>query len=318
MYLNQVCKVTIGPIYFDHIDAVEIEESITELSDRARITLPRMYKELNGKRVLDYIKPGDPVTIELGYLETGMVTEFMGFVRQVSSDIPLEISCDELYPLRQNSFVKSYRAVTLKQLLTDITKGTFIKRIECPEVNMGKYLVDNASTFQVLDKVKEEFGLFGKINGDLLHVGFAWDWRPGFTATHTYSIQENVAKNELAYKTKDEFNVKVRVKIRSKKGQEQYIEVGSKDADAATTTIDYAADNEADAKRIGEARLKKQVYDGYTGNIIGFGIPRVHAGDSLTIKDSREQREGTYLTQKVVINWSINGFQRKNELAFKI
>lgn len=313
------CKVTIGKVYFDVISSLEITESVTELSDVANIVLPRNYKQLNGKYPLDYIRPGDKVKVEFGYEETGMNVEFEGYVREISADIPLEITCDQLYPLRQNSFVKSYRTVTLKQLLTDITKGTFITSIKCPDVNMGKYIINNASTYQVLDKIKEQFGFFAKIYGSHLHVGFAWDWKPGITQNYEYNIQANVKQNELKYKTSDSFNVRVRVKIRNKKGKEAYIEVGSKDKDATVHTIEYAADTEKVAKEIADARLKKSVYDGYTGSITGFGFPLTRSGDSLIIKDQRETyREGTYLIEKVIKTYSSSGISRKNELAFKI
>lgn len=319
VYLNMAARVVIGDIYFDDITEVEITESVTDLSDVAKIIIPRFYKQLDGKYPLDFIKSGDKVKIEFGYEETGLNVEFEGFVKEISADIPLQISCDQLYPLRQNNFVKSYKAVTLKQLLNDITTGTFIKKIECPDVNMGKYIIDNASTYQVLDKIKEQYGFFARIKEDLLHVGFAWDWRPGFTKNHTYNMQANVKSNDLKYKTSDEFNVRVRVKIRNKKSKEAYVEVGSKDKDATVQTIEYAADSEKVAKEIANARLKKSVYTGYTGSITGFGFPYTRAGDSATIKNIREPyREGTYLIEKIVKTYNSSGISRKNDIAFKV
>lgn len=318
-YLNMIAKVTIGKIYFDDITEVEVTESVTELSDTAKIIIPRFYKQLDGRYPLDFINSGDAVKIEFGYEETGMNVEFEGYVKEISADIPLEITCDQLYPLRQNNFVKSYKAVTLKQLLNDISTGTFIKKIECPDVNMGKYIIDNASTYQVLDKIKEQYGFFAKIKGDLLYVGFAWDWRPGFTNNHVYDMQNNVKAVDLKYKRSDQFNVRVRVKIRNKKSKEAYIEVGSKDKDATVHTIEYAADSDKVAKEIAEARLKKSVYTGYTGSITGFGFPVSRAGDSATIKNEREPyREGTYLIEKIVKTYSSSGISRKNDLAFKV
>lgn len=318
-YLNMIARVTVGNIYFDDITSVEVTESVKELSNTATVTMPRFYKQLDGKYPLDYMKAGDKVKIEFGYEETGIFSEFEGYLRQVSADIPLVLTCDQLYPLRQNNFVKSYRAVTLKQLLQDITKGTFITKVDCPDVNMGKYIINNSSTYQVLDKIKEQYGFYAKINGSLLHVGFAWDWRPGFTAKHIYNVRSNVKQNELVYKTKDEFNVRVRVKIRNKKSEEAYIEVGSKDTDATVHTIEYAADSPQLAKEIAEARLKKSVYTGYTGSVTGFGLVLTGAGDSLTIIDKLEPyREGTYLIEKVVKTYSPSGISRKNDLAFKI
>jgi hypothetical protein len=269
--------------------------------------------------VLDYIKVGQPVIIRFGYIETGIKTEFNGFVSAISADIPVEVMCDEMYPLRQNNFIKSYKAVTLKALLADITQGTFIKHFECPDVQLGKYLIDNASTYQVLEKVKEQLGLFARVDGTTLHLGFAWDWKPGFTKRHTYTIQENVKKNDLKYKRQDQFHVRVRVKIRNAKGKAEYVEAGSKDKNAAVTTLDYAASNAADAKKVADSRLKKMVYDGYTGSISGFGYPMTNAGDSLKIVDHREPyREGAYLIEKVTVTYDSDGIERKNELAYKI
>ncbi|HMI04276.1 MAG TPA: hypothetical protein VK541_17440 [Pedobacter sp.] len=318
-YVNMIARITVGEIYFDDITSVEITESVTQLSDVATVTLPRFYKQLDGKFPLDFMKAGDKVKIEYGYEETGMQTEYEGYLRQISADTPLILQCDQLYPLRQNNFVKSYRSVSLRQLLLDVTKGTFIKKVECPDVALGKYIVDNASTFQVLDRIKEQFGFYARVSGDLLYCGFAWDWRPAFTSKHIYYVQGNVKKNDLTYKTKDEFSVRVRVKIRNKKGKEAYIEVGSKQKDATVHTIEYAADTEKVAKEIAEARLKKSVYDGYTGSITGFGLVLTRSGDSLAIIDDNESyREGTYLIEKVIKSYGSNGIERKNELAFKI
>lgn len=318
-YLNMSARITIGKIYFDDITSVEIDQSITEISSTARIVIPRFYKQLDNKYPLDFIRSGDQVTIEFGYEETGINVEYRGYVREISADIPLEITCDQLYPLRQNNIVKSYKSVTLRQLLTDVIQGTFIKSVECPDVQLGKYIIDNASTYQILDKIKEEFGFYAKLIGDVLTVGFAWDWNVGFTAAHVYDKQNNVKSSDLRYRMADEFNVRVRVKIRNKKSTEAYVEVGSKDKDATVHTIEYAADSEEVAKKIAEARLKKAVYTGYTGDITGFGFPITKAGDSIQIIDRREPyRDGTYLIEKVTITYSSAGISRKNELAFKI
>lgn len=318
-YLNMKARVTVGTIMFEVVNSIKIEESVTQLSTTATIIVPRFFEKLDGKYPLDYIKAGDKVTIEYGYEEIGIYKEFEGYLATISSDVPLVLTCDQLYPLRQNNYVLSYKSATLKQLLTDVTKGTIVKRVECPSVQLGKYLVDNASTYQVLDKIKEQFGFFGRFINDVLYVGFAWDWRPGITKTHNYNIVGNVKYNNLIYKTRDQFNVRVRVKIRNGKGKAAYIEAGSKNSNATVYTIEYAASSEAVAKQIADARLQKSVYDGYTGDITGFGVPRTNAGDTLKIFDEREPyREGSYLIEKVIKSYDAEGISRKNTLAFKL
>jgi hypothetical protein len=318
-YLNQKARVTVGAIMFESVNAIEITESVSQLSDTAKVILPRFFEMLEGKYPLDYMNAGDKVLIEYGYEETGINIEFEGYLGTISSDVPLELTCDQLYPLRQNNHIKSYKAATLRQVLADVTKGTIVKRFECPDVQLGKYMIDNKSTYQVLDDIKEKFGFFARFNDGVLYVGFAWDWRPGITRTHIYNIVGNVKKNNLIYKTRDQFNVRVRVKIRNAKGKAAYIEAGSKNKDATVHTIEYAASSEAVAKQIADARLKKSVYDGYTGDITGFGLLLTKAGDTLTINDDREPyRAGSYLIEKVVKSYDDGGISRKNDLAFKV
>ena len=176
-----------------------------------------------------------------------------------------------------------------------------------------------ASTYIVLNKLKEELGLYSRLQDNTLHVGFAWDWHPDATSNYTYTIHENVKKNDLKFRREADFNTKVRVSIRQPNGKIEKVEYGSDDPDAAVTSITVANRSVADAKAIAEARYRKSVYNGYTGSITGFGVPRTHAGDALTIKDKLEpSREGTYLIEKVSISYGRGGFSRNNELAYKI
>lgn len=318
LYVNQIAQITIGKVVFDNINSVHIEESVNELSSTAKIILPRNYKQLNGHSVLDFLHAGDKVIIKLGY-DGDLQTEYVGYAREISSDIPIEILCDEMYKLRQNNLVLSYQDASLRQLLADITKGTEIKNIECPDAQLGKYLVNNASTYIVLNKLKEELGLYSRLHDGTLHVGFAWDWQQAITAQHTYTIHENVKKNDLKFRREADFNMKVRVSIRQPDGRIEKVEYGSDDPDAAVSSITVSNISVADATARAQARYKKFVYTGYTGSITGFGIPRTHAGDSLVIKDNSEpDREGTYLIEKVSIAYGSNGFSRTNELAYKI
>lgn len=320
-YLNMFARVTIGDIVFEDVSNITIQENVNTLSDTAVIVIPRFFKKLDGKSPLDYIKYGDNVTIEYGYEEVGMSKQYTGFVRYIASDAPLEITCDQLYPLRQNNHVMSFKSVSLKELLKAITKGTFISKIECPDVELGKYLINNSSTYQVLEKIKEEFGFFTRLYGTTLHVGWAWDWESGFTQRHVYDIQKNVKKSDgLVYQRKDAFNVRVRVKVRNSKGKVSYVESGSKQKEATVYTIDYASSSEEVAKKIADARLKKSVYDGYSGNITGFGHPVTRAGDSLQIINNREPfKSGVYLIEGVEKEYSQEGgISFKNTLAYKL
>ena len=62
-YLDMNARVVIGNVTFKNISSYHIEESVKELGDSASIILPRQYKKLKGKPLLDYINTGDVVQI---------------------------------------------------------------------------------------------------------------------------------------------------------------------------------------------------------------------------------------------------------------
>lgn len=324
-YLNLVAIITIGQVKFQDINSFEIEQSITELSDNATITIPRNYQLLNGKPVKDYINVGDKVVIEAGYEETGTSIEYSGYVKEISADVPLVIICDEVYPFRKTNLVKSYKSVSLRQLAEDVVDG--IKAfngqsyvVECPDVQLGKYIIDNASSFQVLTKLKQDFGFFTRINNNILHIGFAYDWQPNFTKRHVYNMQENVkSKSSLKFKAVDDFNTQVKVTIKYPDGHTEIVTAGSDEDDAAVKSITTGAMSKDEATKLANARLKQYTYNGYTGSITGFGIPKVMAGDSIDIKDTEyPERVGAYLVEKVRVSYSESGIERESTISFKV
>lgn len=324
-YLSMVALVTIGQVQFKDINSFTVEQTISELSDKATIVLPRNYEKLNGHPVQDFIKVGDPVTIESGYDETGTAVDFTGYVKEISADIPLEIVCDQVYPFRKNNLVKSYRSVTLRQLLEDITAGikSFSGQqyaIECPDVQLGKYIIDNASAYQVLTKLKQDFGFYTKFYNDKIHVGFVYDWSPDFTQKHVYTMQENVKdKSSLKFKNKGDFDTQVKVTIKYPDGSTEVVTSGSKEEDAAVQSITTGPMDKQEAQKIADARLKQYTYDGYTGSITGFGIPRVNAGDTVEIKDTEfTERNGVYLVEKMSHRYSDAGIERQCDISFKV
>lgn len=315
-YLNMACRIQIGSVVFENVESIRIEESIKEMGDTAIITVPRNFKKLNGKSVLDYIKAGDKVSISFGY-DHNVEEEFTGYVKHIGSEIPLVIECDDqFYPLRQNSWIKSYSKTTLKKLLQDIVTGY---KIDCPDVDLVKYRIASASTFKVLKEIQDDFGLYSRIIGDTLVVGFAYDWQFGKTNHWKYHRQKNVRKSDLVWKTESDFNVKVKINFRLPTGKRKTIVYGGKNPDASVCNIDLSHVDASKAEDIAKARYQKYVYNGYTGTISGWGLPRTHAGDSLEIIDDlNPEKQGSYLIEKMIADYNSAGITRTNQLAYKI
>lgn len=335
LYLNMFAKVVIGGVVLNHVQQFEVSESILEMSNTAKITIPRNFilRNQSSWSILDFISVGDKVRIEAGYYredwKNGAV-EFTGYVREIEADLPLVIHCDdETYPLRQNNLVKTYANATLKQVLTDIVPKTMT--FKCPDLTLGKFQIDNESSFQVLQRIKNDFGLYSRLQSGHLVVNLR-DIVGGndIDTTHRYVLNpsENIApgdffvkKNSLKFKRKEDYKLHVKVSSVGADGKKKTVDVGNKDKGASLIQFTYPGTHtEADLRKIATAIYNNRCYNGYAGTITGFGLPRTHAGDALVIDDKLEKdRSGKYLIEKVVIGYNeTNGFSRENTLSYRI
>lgn len=321
LYLNLNSRLTISDpessqsIVFGHISSAEIKQSVKVLGDTATITIPRRYGDLKDKEVLQYIKPGYAVKLELGY-NGELHTEFEGYVREVSSGYPLKIYADdEFYKLRKNSFNKSWKSITLKALLSEIAPGY---KIECPDVNLGTWQADNASTFVILQKLQEQYGFYSYLKADTLYCQFAFDVR-GVGNSHTYNFSKNVKKSDLKFKRKEDFKIRIRAISNLATGKKIQLEVGNMEKDASVRTLDFRNKTETELRELALKELDRLVFDGFEGSITGFGSPRITAGDSLNIVSPKEpERDGSYLVEGVTIRYGNAYFERVCELSYKL
>ena len=67
LFVNLNARVTLGNVVLNNVSHFEISENILEISNTAKITIPKAYGALNGKKILEQFKVGDRVTIEAGY-----------------------------------------------------------------------------------------------------------------------------------------------------------------------------------------------------------------------------------------------------------
>jgi hypothetical protein len=322
-YLNLNARVTLGEVRLDNVSEFEITESITGMSNTAKITIPKHYALKQDVAILKQFKVGDKVTVESGY-NGEYHTEFVGYIAEIDSDIPLVINADDMYNLRQNNLVKSCPAgTTLKTVLTDILAGTGIAP-QCDDVVVGKYIIDNASTFAVLQDLSSSMMLYSRLNleDNTLKVGLAYAYGKN-TQNHEYVIGKNVKQNSLKYKRKEDVKLRVEVTSKNKNGKVTKVVFGEKSKDANVFQVNLGFNYpEIEMKKIAENNYSVRCFDGYSGSITGFGSPRTHAGDSLTVIDELEPdndyRRGTYLIEQVKISYGNGGFSRENTLSYKI
>ncbi len=321
LYLNLNSRLTITnpetkqSIRFDHIASAEIKRSVKVLGDTAEITIPRRYGKLKQKEILQYIKTGYKTVLELGYNGEYHI-EFTGYVREIESGYPLRLHIDDdLYVLRKNNFNKSWKSITLKALLTEIAPGY---KIECPDVNMGAFQIDNANTVTVLRAIQDQYGFYSFLKGDTLHCKFAYDVR-GVGNIHTYNFSKNVKSSSLKFKRKEDFSIRIRAISNQSNGKKIKLEVGSKDKDASLRTLNFKDKTEKELRELATKELDRLVFDGFDGSITGFGYPRVNAGDTLAIISPKEpERDGNYLVESMTIKYGNAYYERNCELSYKM
>ena len=333
MYLNANSRITIGSVRFHSVNLVEMETSVKELEGIATITLPRNFVAKNGKGVTDFIKKEDPVIIELGY-NGNYHTEFTGYVDVIGSDTPLVIECDnEWMKHKKNSLSKSWEKATLKEVLSFALTGY---TIDCPDVNLGKFLIKSASTFETVKGLMRSVGFFTKLDETSKKISCYWPYDSQNYAIHQYvfgsrneeklkalKLWPNIRKNRLTFKVKDDVKIHITAKCITKAGKHLKVEIGNADKDAEKRTRNYGheIENETQLREAAERDLKRWTYGGYRGSISGFGSPRTVAGDTLKLRDiDNPERESSYLIEKVKITYDAEqaNFIRDNILSYKV
>jgi elongation factor P hydroxylase len=321
--LNSYIKIT-NPITgklleFNFVNKVEIESSWKQLTDTARITLPRAINILGGN-INEVVARGSKVIIELGY-DGDLKREFTGYVTRVDAKIPITIECeDEMFLLKNTAFTKSFKNVSLK----DIIKYIYPGRAKVADISFGYYYIKNkASAALVLSDLRQNFGVVSYFKYELqgaeyvpvLYAGFPYDFK--LSERVTYHFQRNIIDSNLQYRLKED--IKLLVKGISIQPDNKKIEIEVGDKDGEQRTLNYYAINKDALKRIITKEIDKLKVDGYRGDFETFGIPFVQHNYIADMQDSEYvDRPGQYLIDGVKTEFGISGFRRNIKLGTKI
>ncbi|WP_286491294.1 late control protein [Empedobacter brevis] len=316
-------KIKIAGYEFNTITSVEITKSVDELTDTAIITMPAQFKvRQNGILMFtdEAIKVGDPVTITLGYERFYRGVEFRGFVSKVNPKIPIEIHCeDATWLLKRKNINKAWnKPVQLKEILQEVVKDTFIKLADnIPEMQIDKFIIQNANANKVLQKLKSEYGLSIYLNdNEELYVGL--QQLNNIHQEVAYDLNYNLVENNLEYKTEESRKIKVRYTYIDKKNKKKTVEFGDDDGEIRTFHTSIISD-EAKLKEMAKAELVKLKYEGFSGNVKSFLIPFATRGmTAKLINKVKPKQEGKYYINKVVTTFSDQGARRQTYITNKL
>lgn len=317
-------EITIGAYKVQALDKVEIETSQELLSDQCKIMLPGMVAG-RAIQIEDRIKRGDAVEVKLGY-NGDLRTEFKGYLRGIYPDNPMRLECeDSVYLFRKNVKPKVLKNVSvgdiLKYVLSEInpqlkTPFKLVTDLQGADYKWDTFTIQNATGYEVLDKLRQESGLMIYARENELHYHLAYSQKTGSVV---YDFGVNIeTTNDLKYVKAEDSKIRVTVVGRTPKGAKVEAEAGETGGDAVTLQRPTISDK-ATLEKIANEEAKKLAYDGYRGEIVGWLIPFCATGYTAKIRDPEyEAREGNYYVLGTKLDFSQNGGVRTVSLGAKL
>lgn len=309
--------ITVGDYRLGMLDNVEIHKSVELLADTATITLPGA--EYNAAlQIEDKLKRGDKVCIKFGYEEVGLETEFEGWLQRVATDGgDIKLFCeDDLFLFRKDIPNQVLQNVSLEDLLTQVVQGCGMNcKVDCSySWTYGKYVINNATGYNVLKKVQEECGADIYMQGEVLHIHPPGE-KVGEERFYDFSL--NVEEESLTYHQAKDKRLLVVVKALMPDGTVKEVETGTTGGDKIE--IKCATSDEASMKARGELEVMRRSFDGYEGSITGWLVPMCRPGDSAVLRDrDYEYKDGTYFVSAVTTEFGRDGGKRKVRLGYRL
>ena len=310
-------EVKISEFYLGMVDSITIHKSVELLADTCEIVLPaaRLNKALE---VEEQIKRGDEVSVSIGYKEVGIKEEFKGYLQRISTDGgSIKLFCeDDLFQFRKDLPNEELKKISLSDLLSKVVKGIGKNyKVNCSYTWVyDKFVIRDATGYDVLKKVQEECGADIYLKDGVLHIH-----PPGEVVgkERFYDFAVNIEEAELSFKRAEDKKVKVVVKAIMPDGKVKEIEVGSTGGEKIEVKC-HASDT-ASMKARGEAEVKRRTFDGYDGSITTWLIPECNPGDTASIHDGDyTYKDGTYFVRSVTTEFSEGGGKRKVELGYRL
>lgn len=311
-------RITIGNLVFENlVSSFRILQSRKNLTQSAIIRIPRYGVLLDPEETEYKIKVRDEVKIEVAY-DDEFVTEFEGYVSEISPMLPLEITCeDEMFLLKETQITESWRSISLANLLKYLIPGVQLTQV--PDITLAPFRLNRVSKYNALKKLKEEYLLDIYYRNKKLYAGFPY-YETGLEEV-VFNFQENVPKEEglkLVYKLATDVKVKIKAISLLPDNTKLEVEVGDDDGDIVTIHFNNITSTTA-LNKLAEQKKLELKYDGYRGKLKTFGWPvSVHSGIAQIINNNQPERNGRYFIDSVEVTYDGGGYRRDNELGKKV
>jgi hypothetical protein len=317
-------RITIGNLQMNFCHEITVVSSWESLTDTATIVIPKSIT-VDKKPIVEgadsVFNIGDKVTIEAGY-NYEHDTIFTGYVTNVKTKFPLEITCeDSMWLFKQKSYKKTFRTVTVKQLVDYLMASlgeNFPIVYSDANVQLGKFRINNATGAQVLEELRKKYGIYSFFREGKMYVGFVYthsgtDYRKRIPLQFT----PNIIEDDLLFH--DAQNQRVKVKATSILADNKQLTVEVGDGDGRVIERFYYNLGKADLEKMAKNVLATWKVSGLEGSLETFGKPMIRQGDAIELADNKiSERNGTYLVKKVTRTFGQNGYRSRCEIDRRI
>ena len=318
-------EVQIGRAQLRAVEKIEIVSSQATLADTCVISLPAQERG-RGFELEKIVKRGDAVLVKLGY-DNDLRTEFVGYVKAVKPNSPLQIECeDALFLTRRelpNKVFKNTTAVeilryTVNELNKTLPKTQQLEVVaEATGFQYRTFSIHQATGFEVLEKLRTDTGLAIFARGQKIHLHLQYGYKAGQQVN--YDFAKNIEdSNELEYARAGETKLLVKVTGKDAKGKKLEAKAGEQGGDVQVINRPTVSDLGA-LQKIAQQTLNAKQYEGYRGAIRGWLLPYCEVGYSARVKDAGyPERAGRYYVSSVKTEFSANGGVRNVGLSIKL
>lgn len=310
--------ITKQVVRFDYVTEVEVDTSIRNFTDTAKIIVPRKLS-YKGQNITNFIKRNHEVTIDLGYND-GNQEVFKGYIKDVSTGTPIIIECEnEAWKLKQIKLpAKHYPKLNIKDFVAE-----HMKAYQCfvPSIELGEVRINTDVTLaQVFEYFMHNYPVNfyfreGKFYGILPTTMTANDEE---IKTVKFRIGYNTISDNLTYTLKEDINLQIVAKAITKDNKKLEWKEPKDLTDAEIRTfLVPGATSVSDCKKFAIDMLSKYRVDKMTGDLTAFGLPYVRKGDvtHLLDDDNKEQNNKKFWNEAVNYTFGQAGLRQKITLG---
>jgi len=317
-------KATGDVIVFDFVNEIIITNSFENLTDTAKITVPRKLT-FQGVPITtgttSLFKRGDSVKIELGYYPS-LRTVFVGYISKVTPKTPLVIECeDSMFLLKQDTVKNSFKTVSLDTLLKDIVPSGITYENIAKVQSLGSLKYSRVTPAKILDTIKKEYGIYSYFILDsnenpVLKVGLGSD--AADTITKEYVFEERIIDDNLEFQSEDDILYRVTcISINTKTNAK--VEASAGDDDGQQKTFHYVNLTEKECQDHADVLVKELKYTGLRGTFTTFGEPYLRAGDIAKLVSKKyPDKDGEYQSLEIKRSFGMEGYRQQIELGIRI